>query len=133
MNEQVTLISVGAIIITTMVGVVKYLHAEYQRINGEKIKLLQESNEKLLEVYQKETKEKFEIINHQMNLSDERCKDENRLLLELHKDVKAELKDYKDNDKEKVFSVVNNLAEKISHLSDIVEAQTKMIHKDFGA
>jgi predicted transcriptional regulator len=129
MNEQVTLIGVGAVIITTMVGVVKYLHAQYQRINAEKIKLLQDSNEKLLEVYQKETKEKFEIINHQMNLSDERCKDENRMLLELHRDVKAELKEYKDNDKQKVFGVVNNLAEKIAHLSDIVEAQTNLIDK----
>jgi predicted transcriptional regulator len=129
MNEQVTLIGVGAIIITTMVGVVKYLHAEYQRINGEKIKLLQESNEKLLEVYQKETKEKFEIINHNMKVADERCKDENRMLLELHRDVKAELKEYKDNDKQKVFGVVNNLAEKIAHLSDIVEAQTNLIDK----
>jgi Icc-related predicted phosphoesterase len=129
MESPITVIGIGAAIIGTMIAVVKYLHALYQAVNAEKVNEIKTSNGILLNVLQQETKDKFSMLEKQINANEVRCAQETKMLMDLWKETKEELTVYKNEDKKEVFSVVNNLAIQIGHLSDVVEKQNQIVKK----
>lgn len=88
MNESVTIIGVGIVIISTLVAVVKYLFSNYTTLMKDHLKL-------------------YRHIIEENNL---RCKDEHIENLSRIKEVEDRLEQWKMKDKQEIFQIIADLS-----------------------
>lgn len=127
--QELTIIGIGASIVTTLVAVVRYQAKEYEKQSKEKVNIIVDSNDKLVTYIENKTAEKFDMLTNQMNASEERCKVENEMLLALMKESRTNFEEYKESRERKMMGVVTELSSQINHLAHSIEGQSEMIKK----